>query len=181
MVAAPERTIVMASGPDPAEILSRFPGPLTLYPSRRKWLLLLAGCALFTAGGFAMIQDQAAGGWYVLVVFGIASLIAAVMLLPGAGRLTLDRHGFTSTSLFKSHRVRWQDAGDFVPVRVPPANIRLVGYDDATAAGRRIAAINVELTGRNAALHDTYGLPVDDLAGLMAAWRERALERRPSA
>src|SRR5712692_10367733 len=169
----------MGSDDRVGELLARFPGPLTLYPSRRKWLLVLAGCTAFTAGGYFMIQDQASGGWYVLVVFGVGSVIAAVMLLPGAGRLALDRHGFTCTSLFKSHRVRWQDAGDFAPVQVPPANIRLVGYDDATVAGRRIAAINVELTGRNAALSDTYGLSADDLARLMAAWRERALERRP--
>ena len=33
------------------EILARFPGPVTLYPSRRKWLLLMAGCLLFAVGG----------------------------------------------------------------------------------------------------------------------------------
>jgi hypothetical protein len=28
-----------------AAILARFPGPLTLYPSRKKWLLVFAGSA----------------------------------------------------------------------------------------------------------------------------------------
>jgi hypothetical protein len=163
------------------ELLGRFPGPVTLYPSRRKWLFVLAGCLVFTAGGYAMILDRASGGWFVLVVFGLGSVAPAIALLPGAGRLVLDHDGFTSTSLFRSYRVRWQDAGGFDAVRVPPANIWLVGYDDVTVAGRRIAAINVALTGRNAALSDTYGLPADALAYLMAAWRERALERHPSA
>ena len=31
-----------------SEILSRFPGMVTLYPSRRKWLLILAGSLVFT-------------------------------------------------------------------------------------------------------------------------------------
>ena len=38
---------------------------------------------------------------------------------------------------------------------------------------------NVGIVGRNAALPDTYGLSADDLAQLMAQWRERALARGP--
>jgi len=29
------------------ELLERFPGPITLHPSQRKWLAILAGCAVF--------------------------------------------------------------------------------------------------------------------------------------
>jgi hypothetical protein len=41
---------------DVAEILSRFPGPLTLHPSRKKWLLFFSIGALFAAGGGWMIN-----------------------------------------------------------------------------------------------------------------------------
>ncbi len=160
---------------DAAEILSRFPGPVTLYTSRRKWLFVFAVCALFSAGGFAMIQDQATGGWYVLVVFGIGAAIAATIMFPGAGRLELDADGFACTSLFRRHRVSWRDASNFAAVKVPPANITLVGFDDVAVAHRPIAAINVKLVGRNSALPDTFGLAADDLVRLMAEWRERAL------
>jgi hypothetical protein len=160
-----------------AELLACFPGPVTLCPSRKKWLFLLAGCVTGAVGGYWMIQDGAPGGWYVLVVFGIGSVIPLIVLLPGAARLKLDRDGFTSTSLFKSHRVRWQDADNFEPVRVPPANLWLVGYDDVTAAGRTIAAISVEISGRNSALNDTYGFRADQLAAVMAQWRELALAK----
>ena len=98
-------------------------------------------------------------------------------MLPGAARLKLDRDGFTSTSLFKSHRVRWQDADNFEPVRVPPANLWLVGYDDVRVAGRTMAAISVEISGRNSALNDTYGFRADQLAAVMAQWRELALAK----
>ncbi len=47
----------MASRPDTSEILSRFPGPVTLYPSRKKWLLVCAGGALFAIGGVWMVRS----------------------------------------------------------------------------------------------------------------------------
>jgi hypothetical protein len=50
-------------------ILTRFPGPVTLYPSPRKWLLMLAGTVLFTAGGIEMIREDVAGGWFVVIFF----------------------------------------------------------------------------------------------------------------
>ncbi len=40
--------------------------------------------------------------------------------------------------------------------------------------GRTISAINTALAGRNAALPDTYGFSVDELAELMQRWRDRA-------
>jgi hypothetical protein len=47
-------------------IESRFPGPVTLYPSRAKWLLVCAGGTLFAAGGGLMIGQGDARGWFML-------------------------------------------------------------------------------------------------------------------
>lgn len=41
--------------------------------------------------------------------------------------------------------------------------------DDTSQSAKRIAKINVEIVGRNAALPDTYGLSPDDLGHLMMA------------
>ena len=166
----------MAS-PSPDAFVSRFPGPVTLYPSRTKWLLVLATCALFAVGGFWMIRSGEPWGWFVLIFFGLGVVVAAAAMLPGAGALTLDAAGFEVISLFGRHRARWQDAADFKAVRVPPAHQRLVAYDDATQGAKSLAKFNVGLVGRNAALPDTYGLAPDTLAQLMAQWRERALAR----
>ena len=38
-------------------ILSRFPGPVTLYPSRKKWLFVLLTGGVLTFGGYLMISD----------------------------------------------------------------------------------------------------------------------------
>jgi hypothetical protein len=165
----------MPSATDAAEILARFPGPLTLYPSRKKWLLVLAGSALFAVGGFWMIKTGDARGWLVLIFFGLAAAVAAVAMLPGAGALTLDAQGFEATNLFRRHRTRWQDTTGFQAARIPPARQMWVVYDDITQNKKSIAKFNIGIVGRNAALPDTYGLSADDLAQLMAQWRGRAL------
>jgi hypothetical protein len=162
---------------DVTEILSRFPGPVTLHPSRKKWLLIFATSAVFAAGGAWMIERGEPMGWYVLIFFGLGALVAAAALLPGAGGLTLDREGFAITNLFRRYRVRWQDAAGFVAARIPPARQKMVMYDDATQRGKSLAQLNVAIAGRGAGLPDTYGLSADDLAQLMAQWRDRAVAR----
>ena len=162
---------------DVAEILSRFPGPVTLHPSRTKWLLVFAGGALFATGGGLMVADGKGTGWFVLIFFVLVALVGAAALLPGAGGLTLDREGFAVTNLFRSYRARWQDTTGFTAVRIPPAHQKMVMYDDAKQSGRSLAQLNVAIAGRGAGLPDTYGLSADDLAHLMAQWRERALGR----
>ena len=162
---------------DVAEILLRFPGPVTLHPSRTKWLLVLAGGALFAVGGGLMIADGKGTGWFVLIFFALVALAGAVALLPGAGGLTLDREGFAVTNLFRTYRARWQDTTGFTAVRIPPAHQKMVMYDDAKQSGRSLAQLNVAIAGRGAALPDTYGFSADDLAQLMAQWRDRPVPR----
>jgi hypothetical protein len=159
---------------DVAEILSRFPGPLTLYPSRKKWLLFFLIGALFAAGGGWMINRGEGSGWFVLIFFGLAAIVAAAAMLPGAGGLTLDRDGFEVTNLFRSYRARWHDTAGFTAVRIPHAQMMVV-YDDAKQSGKGLAQLNVAIAGRGAGLPDTYGLSADDLAQLMAQWRDRAV------
>jgi hypothetical protein len=157
------------------EILSRFPGPMMLYPSRRKWLLILLTCVAFVAIGIWM-SSETPKGWFVLAFFGACLVIAAVVLLPGAAALKLDREGFETTKLFCRYSVRWQDATGFEAARI--AGNDMVVYDDRNATGRAIASLNVALVGRNAGLPDTYALPAEVLASLMARWRERAVSPR---
>ena len=160
-----------------SEILSRFPGVVTLYPSRRKWLVILAGCLVFTAGGFWMVRDQQMEGWYVLIFFGLGSIVAAAVMLPGAASLKLDCEGFDVTSLFRRRRTQWKDVSDFSIAAIPPSNLILVIYDDVSVENNKIAQFSIKLTGRNAALGDTYGLAAEDLALAMTQWRARALAR----
>src|SRR5215831_13159160 len=90
-------------------ILARFPGPVTLHPSRIKWLLVLLAGGVFTFGGYLMVSDGDSRGWFVLVFFAAVAIVAAILQLPGAGGLTLDRNGFRATSLFRGSSARWQE------------------------------------------------------------------------
>jgi len=162
---------------DPVQTLARFPGPVTLYPSRRKWLLIFAISALFTAGGTWMITSGDASGWFVVIFFGLGLIVAALAMLPGAGALMLDSDGFGVTNLFRHHRTHWQDTSGFAAARIPPARQPMVVYDDTTQSAKSLARINIAIVGRNAGLPDTYGLSAADLAQLMTQWRERALGR----
>jgi hypothetical protein len=155
-------------------ILSQFPGPVTLYPSKKKWLLIFVIGILLTASGHLMIGDGVRWGWFVFVFFACGSITAVVMLLPGAGALLLDKEGFQATSLFGRHRSRWQDTSGFEAVSIPPSLQKMVVYDDAKLIGRSMAKINVGIAGHNAGLPDTYGLSADGLAHLMARCQARA-------
>jgi hypothetical protein len=171
----------MRSDKNAEAILRTFPGPLTLYPSRRKWILMLLGGAVFDAIGIAMVADGESWGWFGLIFFGLCTIGAAVMLLPGAASLELDRDGFQATTLFRHHRTRWRDATGFEPVSIPPSMQKMVAYDDVNAASRALANLNVAIASHNSALPDTYGLSAADLARVMTQWCEQALASRPAA
>lgn len=166
----------MAPAVDVDLILSRFPGPVTLYRSRSKWWLVLLACAAFVAIGYGMISTHASGGWLVLVFFSIGAIVAAISLLPGMGSLTLDGTGFTIVVLFRRRQqLRWQDAKDFESVVIPFTTQKTVAFDVRSLAGRALAKLSVVISGHDGALPDTYGLSADDLARLMAQWREQAI------
>jgi hypothetical protein len=161
----------------PDAIAAKFPGPFTLFPSRVRWFGIFLGCLTFAAGGIWMIGGGSASGWFVAGFFGLGTIVAGAMLLPGAGALKLDRDGFEVTSLYRRHRTRWQDATGFEAVAVPFRAQRMVVYDDVSLAGRSLAKLSVAIAGHNAGLPDTYGLAVDDLVALLKAWRAHAAER----
>jgi hypothetical protein len=156
------------------QILAKFPGPVTLYVSRKKWLLMLAGCVAFTGGSVGSIPTEPLWGWGGALFFGAGTILSIVMLLPGAGMLTLDVNGFEVTNLFRRRRSRWVDVMNFVPEAVPFSPKKLLGYNDANQKGKVMGELNVSLTGRNSALPDNYGLALEDLARLLTRWRERA-------
>jgi hypothetical protein len=165
----------MPSSPTAAELLLRFPGPVTLYPSRKKWLLVFAGCAAFAVVGYLMIRSNEGKGWLVLIFFGLGALVALAVMLPGRW-LTLDGNGFEAKDLFRQRRGRWPDVSGFKAVRIPPSGTEVVVYDDAAQRSGTLAAANAAITGRASWLPDTYGLKADDLALLMERWQRRAVE-----
>ena len=66
-----------------------------------------------------MVATAEPRGWAVLIFFGVGTIVSTVMLMPGAGGLTLDRDGFTTTSLFRANRSRWQNVTGFQAISIP--------------------------------------------------------------
>jgi len=167
-------------------ILARFPGPVILRVNRLKMLALLAGSLAFVVCGILLIvfvnddAEAVAAGMACVLFFGACAIAGAVMLLPGAGSLTLDAGGLEVCSLFRRNRIAWPQASRFTvaALSLPGGNKKpMVGYDHDGLTGYG-AEFSRDAIGRNAALPDGYGLPLEDLARLLTEWRERALAQR---
>jgi hypothetical protein len=177
----PSRAPASVGSADVDAVLARFPGPVTLHVSRLKFVGLLAASLGFVVALLYMLQDDALSAsatfkaWFGIAFVSLVALVPAVMLLPGAGSLTLGPDGFERVSLFIRWRRPWRRVGNFAVGEYSPRRgrtIRFVVYDDADVAPDNFTR---RTTGHNAALPDTYGLAHEDLAGLMNQWRAHAL------
>lgn len=160
-------------------LLARFPGPVTLHPSKLMLLVGLLMCAGFTAFSVFLLR-QAIEAWTSevlwaggsLLLFAAATIRLVVMLLlPGAAGLTLNADGFTVSGILERTRWRWRDVSGFrVEDPDEPGWYRTVVFDgpvnDAWWRRRPL---------KRRGLPANYTVSVDDLAWLMAQWRERAL------
>jgi hypothetical protein len=181
-----------------AELLANFPGPVTLQPSRWKWIGILAASAVLFGGGIAQNLSAASTGilaWLPVAVFGMLMLGAAVVIFIVGLRLSLDDEGFTLRVGYRSQRWRWSDVGDFAIAEylhnMPGAFMRKrIGFNDKrlskTAAQRVGEQFSTALTGRDCALPDGYystafGLPMEDLVRLLSQWQQRALAAQTGA
>jgi hypothetical protein len=153
-------------------LLSQFPGPLTLYPSRSKFLMLFAGSSAFVAVGVVtLLQDgSSAKAWFIVLFFALCAVVSAAYLLPGAASLTLDANGFRLKQFYFVRKSRWENVTNIHTGYTPPSRTKRVRYNDAQWNGWRIATLDYNLT-----FPDTYGMPADDLAALMTQWRDRVL------
>ena len=174
----------MASDATYNEILARFPGPVTLYPSRRKWLLLMAGCLLFAGVGIGGAYNGDAKDWLGVAFFGVGAIVPGLMLLHGAASLTLDADGFEMTNLFRHTRFHWRDASgfeaQFPPVLrasaiPPPSWNKFVAFDNTKMRNSTWTRVSALIMKHNALLGDTYGFSADDLAKLMRQWCDLAV------
>ena len=161
--------------------------PVTLRPSRLRWILVLLASLVLGAGGVLMIADGRDIGWLVAGFFGLCAAVACVSMLPGASYLVLDEEGFTVGSLFRSARVVWPEVVEFYPWVVMATGMRAVTHvafelspDRRNQATARVLSRLVS-GGVEAGLPDTYGLRAEELAELMNRWREHYAGPSPQA
>jgi hypothetical protein len=117
------------------EILSRFPGPVTLRASPKKWSAMLLVYAVFVAFGFLGIALGVTSGWFMVTIFGAFVLVAVVS--PNVISLKLDRESFELTSPLRGRSIRWRDATGFEVSAIPPyLGLRYVMFEDANVTKR---------------------------------------------
>ena len=150
----------------PEAITTKPPLAMVLRPSRRRLFLLAFFMAGFFAGGVHIIREGDLRGWFVATAFGAGTLVALILILPGASYLRLAPDGFTICSLYRKSFLRWSDVQDFRVVQ-----IGLNNHYQRAKRSRRFAAAIAACEG---ALPDNYGLTAEKLAGLMKFFKIRA-------
>lgn len=178
--------------PEAEDIVARFPGPITLVPSRKKWWTLAgAGASVASVSTFAIIYslfhlhgDTRADAEVTLrwstfcsFVFVCIFIVNVLNLRTGASFLRLDARGFTTASPFLGKRVfRWSDVTDFDALYYEKYSYSTVVFKAATPRPGILVKINTVLArGRNDWLPDTYGFEASDLVWLMTTWQSSAL------
>ena len=151
--------------------------PITLYPSRIKLMVLLAMSLGFVVLGIWIVPSDPLIGYLNIVFFGLGAVVFVLKLNPKASFLTLAEDGFTYSAMYRHQFVPWQDVHGFKVVRVGPR--RFVGWTfDASHEGQGVVRrANKAISGAEAALPDTYGMAVDELARLLEEHRQRACGR----
>jgi hypothetical protein len=167
-----------------ADVLAQFPGPVTLSVPGKVQIRSLVIAVSFIAIALALLHQDPSSklAWLGLSFFGLCAIAFVISALPRATSLTLDRDGFVAKRAFIQNRSRWQDVTNFVATAAtPPApqDMKFVWFNDTQWQKWKLARMETALLGYNAALPATYGFPAEDLANLMASWRDRALQAGP--
>jgi hypothetical protein len=166
----------MQPGPSAAEIIARYPGPIVLLPDVRKWRWFLAFNLAFVAVGLVMMAQGQRNGIYVVIAFGLIAAFLAMVALPGAARLIVERDGFTATVVYRGRFTRWSDVSEFQVAQMARSGQQVVVYDDASLVEGSHVMSGSKIAGHNSALPGSYGQSAADLARILNHWRSRALE-----
>lgn len=155
-------------------------GERVLWPSRFKWLLVLAVSLTFVVVGLLALfgprpvgPEDAWAMWLCVGFFGLGAGASLLQFLPQSSFLRLHADGFTVRTLYREATYRWEDVDPFGVVAI--RHNRMVGFnyvphfDRAKRLRRAVAA----LAGFEGALPDTYGLKAEELADLMNEYKYR--------
>ena len=190
-----------------SSLLARFPGPLALDVSKRKFLVVVIAGGVFIASGAWMIHyaaspayqpyggsklgrllsmlglqgaaADAAIGWTMIVAGGLVATLGMLVFVPGAGAsgITLDANGFTMRGVFGRRRI--YNWNDVDDFAVLPISAGF-GAKKMVGFNRKSAkgGVSARWFGCNSTLPAYYGLTAENTVRLMALWRERALSQR---
>jgi hypothetical protein len=167
-----------------ANILTLYPGPVTLYPSGLKWVciflfyVLSVGCsALLLWPSLHQLAGQALLHLAGVVAVPVVLLVLIVAITYGRGRprLTLDAEGIELLHpLWGCRRLHWSEITRFRSYLGLAFRVDVSPPKGSWDRFRR-----TYLCADHRIWTDTFGLDAKDFARLMNAWRERAMTSRP--
>ena len=147
-----------------------------LRPSLGVWILLAAIAGAMSYFGLDMILGGDWAGW-VTAGIGVPCLLATLpTLIPGSAHLKLTHEGFVRRIYWLDRVYRW-DAVDGFEVRTFSERQAVVW--NLTEPAKRPLRTHLfrAFFGVDYALGDGHGMSLEELASLMNAMRERAVER----
>jgi len=155
------------------DILKRFPGPVILLASGKKWAgVSLVGACMTIASAASILYGSPVMGLLGVILFGSGTLFGIAVILPGSCSLRLDREGFICTRLYRARRYRWSDVNDLAVWT--GRGVRAVVFEVAKPRLTVLEKINEAVAGCNGFLPDTYGLTPERLVQLLIGWRNLA-------
>ncbi len=152
---------------------------MELKPSKLKWFAVFLTGALFAATGVWMVRDGDAMGWLAGGFFGLVALVALPMLLGVGSYLKLGPEGFEQSLMGRKLFCRWDEVSEIGDWKMKQGLFSVhsgVTFDRASDKDTALIAFNRSVSGGSTGLGDTFGMKAADLAALMNAFRNRALD-----
>jgi hypothetical protein len=146
---------------------------LVLCPDLKHLLGAIAGCAVFVALSFGLLDREPFVALLGMGFFGLGGLVALIALLPGSCSLRLSRSGFTVRKFFCPTHYHWAD--------VSPFSVCMYGFERVAFNFTGVykvggwGRLSQDTTGYAMNLPCNFGgLTAEELAALMNDWRNRS-------
>lgn len=147
-----------------------------LHADSKKWLTVMAIGAGFVAIGIIMIiMNGDFLAWFVTLFFGLVAGVGVLQLTGAGSHLELNADDFVIANFGRKTTERWDECANFSVYRV--SRTELVVYDRARDVDTHKGEMNRSISGRSSGLPDTFGMSAKDLAELMNAYQQHAVER----
>jgi hypothetical protein len=167
------------TAPGSDSLLALYPGPVTLHPSRLKWVFIFVLMAFWIvcASLLHSLYGPALLSLTGVVAVSLVTLIIIMAITYGRGRprLTLDADGVEILPpTGGTRRLRWSEITRF------RSRLGFFAFhvDARAPEGRWDRFQRAYLGGRYRIWTDTFGLGAARFARLMNGWRERAMAQR---
>lgn len=141
--------------------------------SRAKSLLLLLGCSAFVALGWFLVDREPLIAWLTIGFFGLGIPIALLTLVTNRSHLKFTPQGVEMASLFKTHLVPWRDVARFEMSQIQGTRMIAIVYRPEHAGQTALRRVSASIAGMEAAIPNSYAVPLDRLLVHLTDWHAR--------